>query len=214
MNQWGKILALFFLLTSAIGILLIWNARQSNERAAWTPGKKKQNAPIVSLIQPSILVSDPTKGVRDAPITIVEFADFRCPHCVDTKRDITKLFTDNPEKIRFVWKDFPIIPPREDSLKAHTAARCAQMQDKFWEYHDDLFDHQNTLSESQLLASAEAVGLKMDQFQSCITNATTKLLVERSFAEGQNLGIDGTPTIYVNGKKWEKSIMEIYSSIK
>ncbi|MBI5230389.1 MAG: DsbA family protein [Candidatus Magasanikbacteria bacterium] len=214
MNQGGKFAVVFFLLISALGVLWIWIARQSNERAAWTPVKEKQIVPIISLTQPSILVSDPTQGPQNAPVTIVEFADFRCPHCVETAEELKKIMTDNPGKIRLVWKDFPIIPPREESVRVHEAARCAQIQGEFWEYHDELFAHQNTLTENQLLASAVTVGLNSEQFQLCFTNKITQSLVERSFAEGENLKIDGTPTLYVNGKKWNLPLTEITLLLK
>ncbi|HBW74094.1 MAG TPA: hypothetical protein DEF59_02420 [Candidatus Magasanikbacteria bacterium] len=214
MRQGGKNLMLFILLISASGILWVWRTQQNNERARWMPAKEMQNVPIVSLTEPSILVSDPTQGAQTHPLTIVEFADFRCPHCAETAQNLQKLMADNPGKIRLVWKDFPIIPPREASIKAHQAARCAQMQGKFWEYHDDLFAHQNTIAEAQLLASAITIGLNVDQFQACIANATAKPLVERSSAEGQNLGVDGTPTIFVNGKKWDGSVADIINYIK
>lgn len=214
MRQGGKFILLFFLLIVTVGVLWTWNVRQNNERARWVPAKEIQNAPIISLTEPSILVSDPAQGQPDAPVTIVEFADFRCPHCVENAQELKKLITDNPGKIRLVWKDFPIIPPRESSIKAHQAARCAQIQGKFWEYHDDLFDNQSLLTETQLISSAERIGLNMLDFNACVKDETTKPLVERSFAEGQNLQVDGTPTIFVNGKKWDNSISEITVLIK
>lgn len=214
MGKGGKYLVLFILLVSASGILWIWRTQQNNEQARWKTVKETPGAQIVSLTEPVILISDPILGPQDAMFTVVEFADFRCPHCAGTADDLKQLMKNNPEKIRLVWKDFPSIPPREASVKAHTAARCAQMQGKFWEYHDDLFNNQSTLTDAQLISSAENIGLNMIDFKACVKGETTKQFVERSFAEGQNLGVDGTPTLYVNGKKWEKSITEIDSIIK
>lgn len=189
-------------------LMFVWRTRQKADESVWT-APAQSNEPLVTLPRPTILITDPAQGPSNAPVTIIEFADFRCPHCVEADQTLHTLMQNYPNKIRLVWKDFPIIPARDESVRAHTAARCAEAQGKFWEYHDALFANQNILSSSEYPILAGQIGLDAQAFQTCLTNTATAQLMEQSFAEGKNLGVDGTPTLYVNGNLWSGAIADI-----
>lgn len=162
---------------------------------------------------PTITIADPQKGPAEAQVTIVEFADYRCSHCAEINKTIKAIIAKYPKDVRLVWKDFPFIPPLDSTWKAHVAARCAGKQNKFWEYHDLVFDNQNNLSDSNLLEMAKNLNINTSLFETCVNNEETKPLVEKSFKEGQDIGIDGTPTFYINGNKTNSISLDLIEGL-
>ncbi len=165
------------------------------------------SAPTLSLTnKPTITIADPSFGSLTAKVTIVEFADYRCPHCGTTNMEIKKILATYPNDVRLVWKDFPFLPPLDITWLAHQAARCAERQSKFWEYHDILLANQDKFSKDFFLNAAKTLNLEATQFQNCLDNGETKPLVTRAFDEGQALGVDGTPFFFINGEKFVDEI--------
>ncbi len=116
--------------------------------------------------------------------------------------ELKKILQTYPDKVRLVWKDFPFLPPLNLTWLAHEAARCAEKQNQFWEYHDLLFANQGDLTEEKLAQFAQVLKLDETQFNQCLSTGLTKPLVQRGFEEGQALGVDGAPFFFVNGEKW------------
>jgi len=134
----------------------------------------------------------------NAPLTIVEFGDYTCPACADIEEDIlTDLRREYGERLRIVWKDFPILHRLTGSRQLHIAARCSQPQGKFWEYHDALFVEQPR-EPGDLLALAERLGLDRTAFAECLEESTAASLVDVNTAEAQRLGLTAAPTLFVN----------------
>jgi protein-disulfide isomerase len=144
--------------------------------------------------------ADPSAGDAAAPVTIVEFSDFQCPFCQSVAPTLKKVREAYGDKVRLVWKDFPLTQIHPQAFKAGEAAHCAGDQGKFWEFHDRLFGNQETLQTTDLKAHAAAVGLDAAAFDSCLDTSKYGERVRDGVAEGTRLGVASTPTIYVNGR--------------
>jgi protein-disulfide isomerase len=158
----------------------------------------------VALVPPRIEVEipegEPTKGPADAPITIVEFSDFECGYCKRVEKTVDQLFVDYPGQIRVIYRDFPI----RNHMRAEPAAiaaRCAGDQGKYWEYHSNLFQVSGNLLDDDLKSRAEQLGLDMVSFNQCFDNDVYKDAVRLSFAHGSAVGVKGTPTFFINGRR-------------
>lgn len=167
-------------------------------------------------VAPEITISTdgfPSKGSDKAKLTIVEFADYQCPHCRAAKESIHKLLKKYEGKLRLVFVDFPI-NPSGISLKVAEGSVCAEQQGKYWEYHDLAFDKQKDLSDmGQEAPKKLAAQLKLDEkkFDECLKSATPTARVKKAKDEGERIGVSGTPAIYLNGhriKSYEEADFE------
>jgi protein-disulfide isomerase len=156
--------------------------------------------------QRPVELSAPTRGDEDAPVVMVEYADFQCPFCGKFARDVepelVKRYVESGV-LRMEWRDFPHLG--QESVNAALAARAAQEQGKFWEYHDLLYQNQGppnskAFSDEGLIALAEKTGLDTERLESDYTSGKYERVVSQDFLEGQSKGITGTPTFYINGK--------------
>ena len=141
----------------------------------------------------------PYKGGSGASVVIVEFADYQCPHCRRASFDLKKVIKKYGDKVRLVYRDFPI-NRSGISRRIAEGGVCAQAQGKFWEYHDMAFQEQAGLNNDSPAEFAEILGLKMMDFSACLDSSHTKDRVAASKQEGDALGIDATPAIFINGK--------------
>ena len=142
----------------------------------------------------------PSKGPADAAVTLVEFADYQCPHCKTAAPIVKDMARRYSDKLRVVFIDFPINRSGVSRLIAKGAA-CAALQNKFWEYHDLAFQRQSTLSSNSPNALAGTLDLDKPAFAECYQSQVAEGPVARAEAEARRLGVRSTPTIYVNGKK-------------
>ena len=140
----------------------------------------------------------PSRGPSDAPVTIVEFSDFQCPYCKQAAISLKPVIEGYGSNIRLVFKQMPLsIHP--DAFKAAQASVCAAEQGKFWEFHDVLFGS-GDLSEQALKKHALNLGLKMNQFNTCLSSETSAAVVRRDMQEAMRADVQGTPTFFVNGR--------------
>jgi protein-disulfide isomerase len=142
--------------------------------------------------------SAPPRGGTRAPVTIVEFADYECPYCKRAADTVKQILDTYGDQVRFAYRDFPL-QMHPNARPAAEAARCAGAQGKFWEYHDRLFATAD-LSVTQLGTLADEVGLDRAKFDECLATDTFVPAIDRDLADANNLGIDGTPVFYVNGR--------------
>ena len=145
-------------------------------------------------------VPDPVLGEVTAPIEIVNYGDFACPACrawhgAGVVEQLTEIYG---EKVRFVWKDFPIITPY--SPKAAEAGHCAASQGKFWEYHDYLYESTTNFRDDGLKAAATALGLDQAAFDACLDSGEMAGKVRTNENEARRLGFRGTPGFTFNGQ--------------
>ena len=138
-------------------------------------------------------------GKEDAPVTIVEFSDFQCPYCSKGKDRLSAIKKEFGKKVRVVFKHLPL-PMHPDARPAAEASLCVneQSSDKFWKYHDILFENQDKLSESDLGKYAEKVGVDKKKFEDCFKAKKYAAHVEANMAEASHLGINATPAFFIN----------------
>jgi protein-disulfide isomerase len=143
--------------------------------------------------------ADPAAGAASAPIQIVEFSDFECPYCRQLEPVLKQLRARYGERLRLVWKDFPL-PIHSQARGAAEAARCAGDQGRFWEYHDLLFANQQALAADDLTRHARTAGLDVDRFAVCVDAGTHRAEIAANLEEGTRHGIEATPTVFINGR--------------
>lgn len=142
----------------------------------------------------------PVLGSAKAKVIVHEFSDFQCPYCSKAHATVKQLSQHYGDKIGIVYHHLPL-PSHPEARPAALAAVCAQKQEKFWPFHDKLFENQRSLSSENYLKWAAEVGLNMDTFKTCLADPSTGKTVEDSSKNSESLGINSTPTFYINGKK-------------
>jgi protein-disulfide isomerase len=143
---------------------------------------------------------DPSQGKADAPVTVVEYSDFQCPFCLRVMPTLKELRTKYGDRMRLVWKDFPLTQIHPQAFIAAQAGNCAREQGKFWEYHDKLFGNQSSLTADSLKKYAADTGLDAAKFNQCLDSSKYEARVQDALKAGNRLGISSTPTVYVNGR--------------
>ncbi len=147
----------------------------------------------------------PSIGPQKAQITLVEFSDFQCPFCVAAFPEIKSILQAYPTQVKLVFKEFPLEIHSQADLAA-AAAIAAQKQGKFWAMHDAMFTHHDDLSRKTILALAKDNGLNMDRFESDIDSTSVRETVVRDVQDGDRAGVEGTPTIFLNGQRYNGRI--------
>lgn len=159
-----------------------------------------------------VAVTDPIRGKSDAPVTIVEFSDFQCPYCnraQGTLRDVEKMYDP---KVRLVFKQFPL-DIHENARLAAEASVCANDQRKFWQLHDWMFSNVDKLTRDDILAAAKELGIQPEPFARCIDEHLDAKEVDADMALGEEVGVSGTPTFFVNGRLVEGSSADHFSEV-
>jgi protein-disulfide isomerase len=157
------------------------------------------------LTVPANIGSDHIRGSINAPVTIVEYGDYECPYTGMAYPIIKEIMKQFGDKIYFVFRNFPLNEIHPHAQHAAEAAEAAAAQDKFWEMHDYLFEHQKSLDDSHLLEYAQKVGLDIDKFKKEMSGHIYSPLINKSIKNGIDSGVEGTPTFFVNGVRYEDS---------
>lgn len=139
----------------------------------------------------------PSRGPTNAPVTLVEFADYQCPYCRAIYPELQKLEHQFHDRLRVVYKDMPL-PMHQYAEKAAEAARCARQQGKFWQFHDHLFVASD-LDVPHLKELASKLGLNSKRFHKCLDSGSQAKAVTADLDQGKKLGITGTPGLFING---------------
>ncbi len=140
----------------------------------------------------------PIRGFTEAPVTVVEFADYECPYCQQVQPALDKLEAEYKGKLAFVYKDSPL-PTHPHAEKAAEAAHCAEEQGKYWEYHDSLYKSKQ-LEIPQLKEQARKLGLDGTAFDQCLESGKEAARVQTQLNESQTLQLQGTPSFFINGQ--------------
>lgn len=146
----------------------------------------------------------PGIGPLDAPVVIVEFSSFTCPHCASFSETLKKVVDKYPKQVRVEFRHFPL--PHEISTIAAKAGVCAHEQRKFWPLHDKMFGNPQALSESIILGYAAELGLDADQLQACMKSELARKIVELDVSAAKKLNIVGAPTFFLNGQIFEGAL--------
>ncbi|MBI5069105.1 MAG: DsbA family protein [Deltaproteobacteria bacterium] len=143
--------------------------------------------------------SAPVLGPADAWVTVVVFADLECPHCAAEHPVLLELARLQPADVRLVWKHFPL-PAGPHSRSAAIATECARAQGRFWEMADLVFQHRSALLPANLASYALQAGCSEADYSACIAGTAAAAAVNADRAQGLVLGVQGTPTVVVNGQ--------------
>jgi protein-disulfide isomerase len=170
---------------------------------AYALALREQGQVKVLLEQPrtevAIPAGTPVLGPENAPVTIIEFSDYLCPYCQSAEAVVTKVLEKHKDKVKFIHRDLLIGRPR--SLPVAKGALCAGDQGKFWEYRHDLLTATGDWSDRDLEARAARMGLHAADFKACLASDRHDAAILASTEEGQRLGVTGTPTFFVNGRR-------------
>ncbi|RPH70954.1 MAG: hypothetical protein EHM78_09345 [Myxococcaceae bacterium] len=191
--------ATFESLKDRIGQALINQQRQGQMQKVVAELQKQANLKL-DLPQPRISVAaeGPSRGPKDAPVTIVEFSDFECPYCGAAHDTVEQVMNTYAGKVRLVFRQFPL-SFHPHAAKAAEASLCAADQGKFWEYHEVLFKNQKKLDPADLKAHATQVGLDPQKFGQCLESGDKKKVVDADQQAGMAAGVNGTPAFFING---------------
>ncbi|MFH0873508.1 MAG: thioredoxin domain-containing protein [Candidatus Komeilibacteria bacterium] len=188
-RKWLTIIFIVFLLTAAVAVIVVRRIRFASGRLTEV---KQSFQPVV--VDPE----DPVLGQRQAAVTVITFSSFSCPACKRNADTLQQIVARYPDRVRLVWKD---LPEDDASRQLALAARCAQNQGQFWQYHDGLFARQGNLvsGSTALVNMAGNLGLDRDLFTVCLSEQQPLDLVERSVAEAVAANISAVPYSEVNG---------------
>ncbi len=149
--------------------------------------------------------SDHSEGSKNAQITLVEYGDYQCPHCRRAYPIVKKIQEAMGDKLRFVFRNFPLTKIHPNALHAAEASEAAAAQGKYWEMHDLLFENQYALDDRSLLGYADSLGLDVEKFAADLENGTYEEKVRADFYAGIESGVNGTPTFFINGYRYDDS---------
>lgn len=174
--------------------------RETNAKKAYLQTLRQQDSARIMLAPPRVdvqLGDAPVRGDRNAPVMLIEFADYQCPYCQRIYPELKQLQQEFPGKVAFAFKDFPLAM-HDRAPKAAQASRCAGEQGKYWQYHDMLFEGK-ALDTDQLKQYARNLKLDTTRFESCLDSGKQAAALSKDMAEGKDLGITQTPAFFVNG---------------
>ncbi|MFB9236042.1 DsbA family protein [Plantactinospora siamensis] len=146
---------------------------------------------------------DHSRGPVDAPVTIVQYADFQCPHSGAAVRNLRDLLRQRADTVRLVYRHFPLVNVHPYAEMAAETAEAAGGRDRFWELHDWLFDHQEQLDPVHLSLGVQQVGVDVDTVSAEVNAHRWLDRVRAGFVGGIRTGVNGTPTFFVNGARHE-----------
>ena len=181
--------------------------RIQRAKTAYLQSLRSQANVAVLLAAPRADISlkdTPVRGTSTARVTVVEYADYECPYCQQIQPALDKLQQQYKDQIAFVYKDYPL-PMHPNAEKAAEAAHCANMQGKYWEYHDELFAKKQ-LEVPALKQLARDLKLDGTAFDKCLDSGQTSASIQKSSNEAQVLGLQGTPTFFINGRTFNGAL--------
>ena len=155
------------------------------------------------MLNPPVSKRDHTIGPWNAEVVIVEYGDFECPYCAAAEPVFRALRERLSDSLLFAFRHFPLAEAHPHALHAAEAAEAAGAQGKFWEMHDCLFEHQDALEDEDLIDYASEVGCNLDQFVNDMAENRHAARVREDFLSGVRSGVNGTPTIFINGLRYD-----------
>ncbi|WP_432074968.1 Na+/H+ antiporter NhaA [Streptomyces wuyuanensis] len=157
--------------------------------------------PLVDLAVPVDPERDHVRGSPDAPVTLVEYGDFECPYCGQAESVVRELLRDSGD-VRYVWRHLPLDDVHPRARPAAEAAEAAAGQNRFWDMHDALMEHQGALRGADLVRYAEALGLDVERFRRDVRRRRGAARVAEDVESADLSGVSGTPSFFVNGRRY------------
>lgn len=160
-------------------------------------------------LKPAVSNADHAKGNLNADLVIVEYGDYQCPYCGAAYPILKELMNQFGSQIKFVFRNFPLSELHQYARAAALFAEAANLQGKFWEMHDSIYENQKDLNESLLLEFAEKLKLDIDQLKRDLQKLAVADKVDADFDSGVISGVNGTPSFFINGKKFDGSAEDL-----
>ena len=165
-------------------------------------------------LKPAVSTTDHSQGNPGANLVIVEYGDYQCPYC-GAAYPVLKQITDKyGDQIKFVFRNFPLSEMHRYARLAAIAAEAAALQGNFWEMHDAIYENQEYLNENFLLELAERLQLDINKFKTDINSPKLAEKVDSDFESGVLSGVNGTPSFFVNGEKFDGGAIDLYQMLK
>jgi protein-disulfide isomerase len=158
---------------------------------------------MTARLTPPVTARDHAQGPPEAPVTLVEYGDFECPHCGRAYPMVKAVQRSLGHNLRFVFRNFPLAKSHEHAEHAAEMAEAAGQHGKFWEMHDLLFEHQEALEDDNLVAYAASLGIDAAGAAAALVEGTFSARVREDFASGAKSGVNGTPTFFINGARYD-----------
>jgi len=155
------------------------------------------------MLKPPVTNEDYAQGLVDAPITLVEYGDYQCPHCGHAYPIVKEIQKHYGKRLRFVFRNFPLKEAHPMAEPSAETAEWAGSLGKFWEMHDAIFENQADLGEPTLLAIATTLDLPANDLEAALEAKTFAPNVRADFMSGVRSGVNGTPTFFINGNRHE-----------
>jgi protein-disulfide isomerase len=195
MKKVGKVVGWAVGIIAVLGILVL-------------VAKMQDNASVGSPLKNDILPTDHVTGKLDSPVTLLEYSDFQCPACGSYAPVVEKLMAEYADRVRFVYRHFPIYSKHPNAEIAARAAEAAGKQNKFFEYAEVLFSNQSAWSELKdprdtFKGYAQSLGLNVDEFEKYMNSNESRTAVTKDYQGGVRAGVDSTPTFFLNGSSIE-----------
>ncbi|MEO5683047.1 MAG: thioredoxin domain-containing protein [Chitinophagaceae bacterium] len=156
-------------------------------------------------LKPAVSETDHQQGKENAVVELVEYGDYQCPHCRRAYPIIKAIQEKMGDELKFIFRNFPLSQIHPNAFNAAVAAEAAGLQNKFWEMHDYIFEHQNHLDDASLVKYADHLQLNKEQFVTDFETPALSRKVEADFESGVRSGVNGTPSFFVNGEKYNGS---------
>ena len=161
--------------------------------------KLDQHAPRLAI---PVTEKDHAQGSADAPVTLLEYGDYECPYCGKAYPVVKRIQQRMGDRLRFVFRNFPLNTLHEHAGVAAQAAEAAAAQGKFWEMHDMLYEHQEELANADLRHYALNIGLEIYRFNADVDGEKFAKKVRDDFRGGIRSGVNGTPTFFINDVRY------------
>jgi protein-disulfide isomerase len=181
-----------------------------SEQEAFDAAKASQwgHVPEAKLLEDPVKIpvnGSPVLGPANAKITIIEFSDFQCPYCIQAVPELEAVLKAYPTQAKLIFKQFPL-EIHSKAFLAASSALAANNQGKFWAMHNAMFAHHNELSRETFVKLAQDLGLDVERFKKDMDSEEIKHAVEKDVDDGDRAGVEGTPTIFINGQRYNGPI--------
>jgi len=154
------------------------------------------------MLKNPVTSEDHIQGGKNAPVTLVEYGDYECPYCGQAYPIIKQIQKRYGDKLRFVFRNFPLTEVHPMALPAAEVAEYAGAEGQFWKMHDLIYENQSNLSVELLVSLSETLKLSSEKLEEALTNHTFEPKIQSDFMGGVKSGVNGTPTLYINGERY------------
>ena len=191
------------MLYSALGFLLLTFTLPSPSLSLISTNFIFHCYKTMSQLRTPVNSNDHILGNENAPLELVEYGDYECPHCGRAYPIVKDISRQLGDQLKFVFRNFPLSNSHPHAVSAAVATEAAALQGKYWEMHDIVFENQKTLEVEHLFLLAHKIGLDLERFKNDIQDQTLADKVEKDFYGGLRSGVNRTPTFFINGQKYD-----------